>query len=341
MQINVTNKIHFKNNFMKKLNNLWSLLGLAILLGSCSADPYFPEDDSLVVGQNSTIECNGSDAISAMPSSFTQKVLLEEATGAWCQWCPIGIACMDSLINFGYDETTHQYKVIGVAIHKDDGMETDFTSYYVSKFGIASYPTILLDRQETLPTSESKSIHENAADWHTPIEARLAETAVAGLAIETNYTDSVNYTTADVKVYVGGTSAVTGDYKLHVYLYQDEVKGTGAGFDQVNALSGKDLFKDTEFYAAEGKIKKYPHAHVVRGTATAPDGEAITSSEINGKNIEKSFSLDLVNGFETESIKASAPTSNKTYIVAFLTNTDGTEVINVQKVKLGCIQDWD
>ena len=40
-----------------------------------------------------------SNVISSVPSSFTKKVLIEEFTGAWCQFCPDGAYILGNINN--------------------------------------------------------------------------------------------------------------------------------------------------------------------------------------------------------------------------------------------------
>jgi hypothetical protein len=58
-----------------------------------------------------------SDAGITAPSSFTKKVLLEEFTGAWCDWCVDGHLRVEQMM------AATPNRIIPVMVHSGDGME--------------------------------------------------------------------------------------------------------------------------------------------------------------------------------------------------------------------------
>lgn len=48
----------------------------------------------------------------------TQRVMIEDFTGTWCQWCPGGIQSIEDLIGI------HGDKIIPIAVHNGDLMAT-------------------------------------------------------------------------------------------------------------------------------------------------------------------------------------------------------------------------
>jgi len=69
-----------------------------------------------------------------------KKVLVEEATGTWCQWCPRGAVMMENLFE------TYGDQVLPVAVHNADPMTI---SEYDAGMGslISGYPSGLVDRK--------------------------------------------------------------------------------------------------------------------------------------------------------------------------------------------------
>lgn len=61
-------------------------------------------------------------------TAYPQAVVCEEGTGTWCGWCVRGIAMLDSIRN------NYKGKVIGIAAHSGDAMQSDYVSY-LSKNG--------------------------------------------------------------------------------------------------------------------------------------------------------------------------------------------------------------
>lgn len=69
-----------------------------------------------------------------------KKVLLEEGTGMWCGWCPLGIVATDSLhMKYGDD-------IIPIAIHMNAGSDMLAMDTYASALKVSGAPIGLFDR---------------------------------------------------------------------------------------------------------------------------------------------------------------------------------------------------
>lgn len=94
-------------------------------------------------------EINGY--ILCLSDGFEKNVVVEEATGLWCGYCPIGIAGMEYI-----KENYSEYGVIGVALHGGDAMDVLYYGafspivdyfesfpgcYYNRNFSYAGYPS--------------------------------------------------------------------------------------------------------------------------------------------------------------------------------------------------------
>ncbi len=321
---------------MKRYKNSFLYLFSVVLFFSCSqADPYFPEEGEIDEKENEEVICEGDTEVGVVPSSFKKKLLIEEVTGAWCQWCPVAIGAMEEVLK-GAKEDDNIY---GMAIHFDDAMTTPHTAFFSDLMSVTGYPSCYLNRKESLPANTNISHEDNMASWNTIIDAELAKTADMGLAIETSYTNDKK--SANIKVHLSSTGNLSGTYRLHVQLYEDNISGSGSGFTQQNALNSLELFKGSPFYSLEGKITGYEHQHVFRGAITTSLGEEVEGADFSSKtDLQKEYTIDVENDFLTDDLKQ-APISNQTYILAFVSNNDGTEIYNVQKVKLGCTKDWN
>jgi len=79
------------------------------------------------------------------PSPFTQKILVEDVTGAWCGYCP----------RVAYQ--LEQYKLthpncISTAIHgggSTDPYKFQYYSTFNSRFSVGGYPTAIVNRKKT------------------------------------------------------------------------------------------------------------------------------------------------------------------------------------------------
>ena len=72
-------------------------------------------------------------------SGIPRNVLLEEATGAWCIYCIENTRITDSL------KTEHPDRVIPVAIHYNDAMESDLR--LLADYTANSFPSSLVNRK--------------------------------------------------------------------------------------------------------------------------------------------------------------------------------------------------
>lgn len=101
----------------------------------------------------SVIKVNGEDNNSATPSiateieviaagtGFKRRVLMEEFTGAWCGYCPMGIVSCE------YARENLENELIPVAIHQDDAMQSSYSSNISNKFNPSgSFPSVVLSR---------------------------------------------------------------------------------------------------------------------------------------------------------------------------------------------------
>ena len=115
------------------------------------------------------------DAIGPVPSAFTQKVLIEEFTGAWCGYCPDGAKVVE--------ETMMQFPglVYGAAIHEGDPMEIPLYTQLDNKFNVTGFPTGMVNR-----TAQGGSVPISRGSWKNVAQQGLNKTAFAGLAMKSS-----------------------------------------------------------------------------------------------------------------------------------------------------------
>ena len=78
-------------------------------------------------------------------SPFTQKILLEDVTGAWCGYCPRAAHLIETY------KSTHP-NCISIAVHGGgpDPMNFQYYSSFNTKFNVDGYPTVVFNRN-TIP----------------------------------------------------------------------------------------------------------------------------------------------------------------------------------------------
>lgn len=293
---------------MKKVFSLVCIS--AVLISSCKKDNgTTPEENN-----------GGGSSNTTVPTSFTQKVLLETFTGASQPQCTDGFVKQDAIV------ANNPTKAIPVAIHYGDAMENNQYTLLASTFssGLApQFPSGMINRTPSL-----SMVIFNRTQWQSNFDVAKNKTANCGLAINT----SISGTNANITVTTGYNSTLTGTYNLTVYLVENNVTGTGNMYDQRNSYNTTTGHP----YAGTGDpIIGFQHKNVVRKILSAGLGDALSSSNIvvGGKE-EKSYTTSIA-----------GLNSNELYVVAFISKTGAAAtdrtVMNVQRVKLGSNQTWD
>jgi len=158
-------------------------------------------------------------SIDPLIPALGKMVVVEEATGTWCQWCPRGAVFM------GMMTTKYPDFFAGIAVHNNDPMTV---SEYDTPIGgmISGYPSALTDRATVVDPSAGEPEFLN----------RLM---VAPTAFITNGAtwDAVSRTLV-VSTSADFQSAANNNYKLAIVLTEDEVTGTGSSYNQANAYAG-------------------------------------------------------------------------------------------------------
>jgi hypothetical protein len=241
------------------------------------------------------------------PSPFSQKILVEDATGAWCGYCP--------RVAYALEE----YKAanpncITVGIH--GGSATDpykfrYYSTYNSHFGITGYPSAIINR--TREWSENNSELDQAMRAWAPL----------GLAINSSVSGSNITGTIKVKF------NVTTDKSMKVVIALVE---NGLVYPQIN------------YYAptfGPNPITNFVHNGVLRKTATDLFGDPISvGAQIKDNIFEKTFSMTLSGSTATGTFNAIAANCA---IIAYVVDGSAQELgtYNVQYAPLGTNKDFD
>jgi len=173
------------------------------------------EQDMDMSDNSVTAEISG---ISYIPN---RKVVGEEGTGTWCGWCPRGTVALDSMEAFFKDE------FIGIAVHNADPMTV---AEYDSRLGFQGFPDGKIDRRLNMGPAKFKAGLDIAKHDVSPMAIDLVATGN-----ESERTLSVEVTAESV------TQLIDRDYRLSVIITEDNVKGTGAGYNQANNYSGLEM----------------------------------------------------------------------------------------------------
>ena len=159
-----------------------------------------------------------------------KNVLLEEATGTWCQYCPAGIYYIDSLHGV-YDN------VIAIAIHTNDVMANE---EYFNATALQSAPTANIGRRY-----QGKEVTE----WFNYVEQEMAIPAKVTININNQFNEATRELVSTVSI--TALEAISGNYKVGAIVYEDAVTGPAPQYNQVNQYSG--------YYQSMGGFENLPN----------------------------------------------------------------------------------
>lgn len=231
-------------------------------------------------------------------------VIVEEATGTWCGWCPRGAVALEFLAQ------DYQGFAQGIAVHNGDPMkDTD----YDTGFGtiINGYPSATVDRGNDIdPGAIWSKLNEN-------LEIPPAAFLVNGAQYNASNNSLEVSITADFKM------TANSNWKMACVIVEDSVTGTGSTWNQSNSYSGGasgDLLMPdgTNWASLPGSVPaaQMVYNHVARAISPSFEGckfsfpATVALNDVHTLNF--SFTLD-----------ASWDTS-KMHIVGMLIRPDGS-----------------
>lgn len=236
----------------------------------------------------------------------TQKVLIEDYTGAWCPFCP--------RVAYGIELVEAQTEnAVAVAIHRGNSSGSYYDPYNYPAddledfIGLTGYPTAMLNRTVTWTYPEPNNVSQ--------VLSFASGVSSLGLGISSE----LNGSNLDVTVKTNYVPGNLEGHKLVVYVLED-----GLIEDQAN---------NTSYYGGESVITDFEHNHVLRQVPTGLFGEDIVSTDFDSNEDAyiKNYSFSLTSNIEN--------TSN-IGIAAFIVDVNGL-AINSQYEEVGVNGDYD
>ncbi len=149
-----------------------------------------------------------------------RKVVIEEGTGTWCQWCPRGAVMMDFIAD-NYPSTA-----VPIAVHNADPMKV--TTYDTGMGGlIGGYPSGLVDRADG---------EWDPLQFEIALIERLSTPAPVSVQHNVAYDAATRLITVESQLHF--LQALNGDYRIAMVITEDDVTGVTSTYRQQNAYSG-------------------------------------------------------------------------------------------------------
>lgn len=210
--------------------------------------------------------------------NFNKRVLIEDFTGTWCQFCP-RVSYAIELVEAQTSDVTV------VALHRGSSDPYNFAGAATleTQIGLTGYPTARLNRNTewNYPETASTSVNQ-AVNLTTGVNPKL------GLAMET--TTAGGTSTVTVKVKFGKSF---NNLKVVVYALEDNLI-----YNQTNS---------TTYYSGANPIVGFQHNHVVRAVLSSSIlGENITGSTNLADEFSKTFTYTIPSGVNASNVHFAA-----------------------------------
>lgn len=220
---------------------------------------------------------SGSTTITSVDFKPAKKILVEEATGTWCGWCPRGTVYMDSVWH------TYPNNFSLVAVHNNDPMaDATYDSFLGTLF--SGYPSIVVDRRQELDPSQLIEVYNSQREHF----------AFAELTLESPDAPSFN---VKVKATVKPALNLNGEYRLAVAITEDDVQGEGSDWEQANYYSSNLPLKGAgmDWYTAPQKVAGLKYDFVGRMIYPSPQGKAgsLPATMTAGTSYDHTFEFEV------------------------------------------------
>ena len=237
--------------------------------------------------------------------------MVEEFTGTWCGWCPVGFDGM---------ERAHEEfgkRAVLIAIHYGDVMAAEEFQHLVNRVG--GFPSAIIDRKEN-------DFYPAASELKTQINNEIKERVAAG-TIEVNASWTSKAKTA-IKISTKTQFVYSDDnanYAIGYALTEDGMKGSGSDWAQNNNLSQNPSYKNIEFwYNAPSKVKDVEFNHVGVAAWGLEDGidGSVSPTFQKGEELSYSYTANILG-------KKLIQDKTKLNVIALLINRTTGAIVNV------------
>ena len=192
-------------------------------------------DYQVIAVVNNTVTTDPVDCqATALMQKFHKNIVVEEATGMWCTYCPAGIVAMEEL------EKKYPDTFIGLALHYNDQLAVD---EYVSDLSFPDgFPTGWINRR--FYCDPMVKIEEDGQTKYTMLNGgfetyyleEIALPAEAEISVTAEPSGNGCRVKSDVRFAMDATDA---DYRIAYVVIENDV--TGDGYYQVNGYSGQNI----------------------------------------------------------------------------------------------------
>jgi hypothetical protein len=248
--------------------------------------------------------------IARVSEKFPRKIVMEEATGTACGWCPRGIVRMNDL--------TQKYpdNLIQIAVHHDGQMRLREYDRAINPL-VDAYPSGIINRLIKADPNDFERHYLKLLDKVSPAQvkltARFADKSKKKITANLRFDFAVNYTEAD--------------FKYLIVVTENKVTGTTSDYEQANTYGGGDYGKMNGFENLPNPVpaNRMSYNNVAReifGSFTGFSG--IIPPEVSiGTPFNTSYTFDL---------PSSVSNINNCDFIVILIDGHTSEIINADRI---------
>lgn len=292
----------------------------------------------LINGQPDVLATNDTitGSITISDSVPTKKVFVEEFTSTNCGWCPDAYKVLSSI-------TSTNTNIVAATIHDNDNMSNTSGNMLIADYA-SSFPSATID-QYYFPVNDSVAVKQN--NWNNFITQRLAMKVPANVSV-TNYTYNPGTQQIDATVSAKFFGDVKGDYRLNLYIKENNIYGPKADslFDnQWNQHNNLYNIPSSQYYQQGNLVNgdyimsslSYKHQYVIDSMLDGAYGVAgiiPVNGTTKGQTYTKNYSYILPSATAGEF----RYNVDNIYLIGVLSeynvNTKSRAILNVAEVKL-------
>ena len=249
------------------------------------------------------------NAVSFVPN---KKVLAEEATGTWCQWCPRGTCFMN------YMSDTYPDTWIGIAVHNGDPMVVPAYDGAISQIipGFGGYPSVTTDRT---PGDSDPS------DLEAAYNRRINAISPATLDI-VNYAWNPDTREVTFDLQSEFVAEINSELRFGVIFVEDSLYGTTSQWNQANSYAGGTYGPMCGFEDLPSSVPAalMHYDHVGRAIIDTPFGtpQSLPLEIASGSVITYNYTYTIPANWRYD----------KLHIVGFLVDMTTKEILNANNV---------
>ncbi len=244
-------------------------------------------------------------------------VIIEEATGNWCGYCPDGAAIVETIkaLPRAIGVSVHGYTGTGDAMIVPDGdalnnarpmdlKSPPYTSADSDGVFCQGYPNATIDRT-------MNAVSRNA--WPSAVNSQMSVAAKTDLTMTHTYDKATRK--LDITVTVKTLSALTGEYRVNVYILEDSIASESnlTGYyqksyhynDAASPWYHKGTLISGSTYGLSSTQNGYWHNNVLRAMLGGTWGTSgvIPNNAATGQTYTKNYTYTLPAGFKPEHIR--------------------------------------